>query len=325
MAANIQPIPTLPPFDWMKNIWNVKTSPKLKDFLWKLAKKAILVSENLASRAITPFPCKTCAGVEDDLHVFLHCPVAREVWNLVPMETLPSTASPTVQDLISSCFSYRNLPPSGVLIPLWPWVLWNLWKARNKLCFENHIYSAMEITNKSILDALEWQNAQESPSATSCSTGPSNRIATMPAADMSGDTCHVDAAWDALTGTCGLGGIFAGSIMVSKLPLLSETRSFVSSALMAEALAVRLAVMTAAFSNIKSLLILSYSLTLIKLLKGKESRPELFGILFDIYHFSSYFDAISFSFILRLQNSDADLVAKSALSNVCISSSRLGV
>ncbi|CAG7861676.1 unnamed protein product, partial [Brassica rapa] len=54
--------------------------------------------------------------------------------------------------------------------------------------------------------------------------------------------------------------------------------------------------MTAAFSNIKSLVILSDSLTLITLLKGKETRPGLSGILFDIYFFSSYFELISFSF-----------------------------
>lgn len=109
-------------------------------------------------------------------------------------------------------------------------------------------------------------------------------------------TCHVDAAWDATSGTCGLRGLFSGSHPASRLPQISESRTLVSSALMAEALAVRLAVMNAAFSNIKFLMILSDSLSLIRLLKGKESRPALFGILFDIYHFSSYFDVLSFSF-----------------------------
>lgn len=94
---------------------------------------------------------------------------------------------------------------------------------------------------------------------------------------------------------------------------------------MAEALAVRLAVMDAAFSNIKSLMILSDSLSLIKLLKGNESRPAFFGILFDIYHFSSYFDVLSFRFIPRLQNFEADLVAKLALSHAVVISSLAGV
>ncbi|CAG7907769.1 unnamed protein product, partial [Brassica rapa] len=82
---------------------------------------------------------------------------------------------------------------------------------------------------------------------------------------------------------------------------------------MAEALAVRSAVMTAASSNIRSLTVLSDSQTLIKLLKTKESRPALFGIIFDIYHFSSLFDSIAFVYVPRLENIEADTVAKSAL------------
>lgn len=81
---------------------------------------------------------------------------------------------------------------------------------------------------------------------------------------------------------------------------------------MTEALTVRLAVMTAAFSNIKSLTIRSNLLILIKLLESRESRPTLFGIVFDIYHFSFYFYVLSFSVCT---------VAKSALTAELKSSS----
>ena len=82
---------------------------------------------------------------------------------------------------------------------------------------------------------------------------------------------------------------------------------------MAEALAIRSAVMYAASSNVKVLMILLDSLSLVKLLKGKSSIPALFGILFDIYHFSSTFESVSFRFVPRLSNVEADTVAKSAL------------
>ncbi|WZZ67574.1 hypothetical protein YC2023_078944 [Brassica napus] len=123
---------------------------------------------------------------------------------------------------------------------------------------------------------------------------------------------------------CGLGGLFSGSPTLTRLPWISATRSLVSFALMAEALAIRLAVMTAAFSNIKTLAIMSDSLTLIKMLKQKESRPALYRILFDIYHFSTYFNVISFHFIPRLQNSEADSVAKLALASSVVSVSSNG-
>lgn len=133
--------------------------------------------------------------------------------------------------------------------------------------------------------------------------------------------CHVDAAWDQNTCNCGLGGLFSG-LDVPTFPPIKDSRSSVISALVGEALAVRLAVMTASSSNVRSLIVLSDSQVLINMIRAKESRPELFGILFDIYHFSLSFDCISFHFIPRLSNAAADEVAKSAL--VSLNSSSVG-
>ncbi|WZZ20899.1 hypothetical protein YC2023_122286 [Brassica napus] len=83
---------------------------------------------------------------------------------------------------------------------------------------------------------------------------------------------------------------------------------------MAEALAIRSAVMYAASSNVKVLMILSDSLSLVKLLKERRSIPALFGIVFDIYHVSSTFDSVFFRYVPRLCNVEAYAVAKSALS-----------
>ncbi|KAG2275095.1 hypothetical protein Bca52824_057650 [Brassica carinata] len=68
------------PLEWQKSIWSIKTSPKIKDFLWRVAKKAIPVSANLETRGLPAFPCKRCGGIEDDLHTFLLCPFAQELW-----------------------------------------------------------------------------------------------------------------------------------------------------------------------------------------------------------------------------------------------------
>uniref|UniRef100_A0A0D3D1Y2 RNase H type-1 domain-containing protein n=1 Tax=Brassica oleracea var. oleracea TaxID=109376 RepID=A0A0D3D1Y2_BRAOL len=114
---------------------------------------------------------------------------------------------------------------------------------------------------------------------------------------------------------CGIGGIFRG-VNSSRLPNIHYSRRFISSALMAEAIAVRSAVMKAASSNIRSLTVYSDSRVLISMIKTKETRPALYGILFDIFYFSSLFETISFMFIPRLENSEADLVAKSALAAV---------
>lgn len=90
---------------------------------------------------------------------------------------------------------------------------------------------------------------------------------------------------------------------------------------MAEAIAVHRAVSLAVYSNIS---VLSDSLSLIKLWKTGGYQTELFGIIFDIYHFISFFDVISFDFISRNFNAEADSVAKSALA-VSVLNSNLGV
>lgn len=148
------------PVDWLKDIWNIKTSPKIKDFLWRIAKRAIPVSANLERRGFPSFNCKKCGAHENDLHVFLNCPIAEEVWSLIPTVLQPTSQILSATELIKHGKYLVLLPPTGLIAPLWPWVVWNLWKARNKLVFENRVFSAQEIVLKSIKDAKEWSEAQ---------------------------------------------------------------------------------------------------------------------------------------------------------------------
>ncbi|KAL0727310.1 hypothetical protein Bca4012_023403 [Brassica carinata] len=209
-------------------------------------------------------------------------------------------------ELIRSGSKFTPLPPTGITVPLWPWILWNLWKARNKLVFENKDFSAQEIITKSIKDAKEWSAAQ-------AEHGDGSRLTDSAGAVPGVMICNVDAAWNAATRQCGIGGVFSGDVE-HVLPTTTEVFSHVSSALMAEAIAVHRAVSLAVYSNVRSLVVLTDSLSLINLLKTRGHRPELFGIMFDIYHFIPYFDVISFDFISRSFNSEADSVAKLALS-----------
>ncbi|KAG5390202.1 hypothetical protein IGI04_031743 [Brassica rapa subsp. trilocularis] len=75
----------------------------------------------------------------------------------------------------------------------------------------------------------------------------------------------------------GISGIFSGWSPRSKLDPICESCSFFSSALMAEALAIRSVVMYDASSNVKSLMIMSDSQSLVKLLKRESLIPVLFG------------------------------------------------
>lgn len=93
----------------------------------------------------------------------------------------------------------------------------------------------------------------------------------------------------------------------------SSTRRSVSSALVAEALALKAAVSSAASCGIDSLEVFSDSKGLINLINTKKNNVWIQGILFDIHSLSNSFSNISFKFIPRVGNTLADSPAKAAL------------
>lgn len=73
-------------FNWISSVWQVQTSPKLRHFLWKTAIKALSTGTRLIERGIAaPGSCKGCGEPETDLHIFLHFPYAKTVWDLIPV------------------------------------------------------------------------------------------------------------------------------------------------------------------------------------------------------------------------------------------------
>lgn len=70
-------------------LWKVKTSPKLRNFLWRVLSRALAVRALLRTRGINIDPtCPVCGrGSEDIAHVLFHCRFAKEVWSrsAIPM------------------------------------------------------------------------------------------------------------------------------------------------------------------------------------------------------------------------------------------------
>ncbi|CAL9220704.1 unnamed protein product, partial [Arabidopsis halleri] len=189
------------------------------------------------------------------------------------------------------------------------------WKARNLLCFEDKSWSPLELVGKAIGDAKSWQNAQlmapvQRPPL------PRGVQPILPSSDFS---CFVDAAWLAGTGNCGMGWLFKDSQGIT-LSQGSASRPFVPSALAAEALAVKHALLAALDNELLIVQVFSDSQTLVRLLIAKESTVELKGIIKDISLLRLRFISLSFRFVSRTFNVLADSLAKSALSSLNFSS-----
>lgn len=107
-------------FNWKQCIWNVKCSPKLQHFFWKLKNNALAVGEALVKRGIsTDGKCKRCGASETAFHVMFTCPKAKRVWELAPALLVPNQeACLSMDQLLKDCTKMFSLPPTGLTSPL---------------------------------------------------------------------------------------------------------------------------------------------------------------------------------------------------------------
>lgn len=297
--------------DWFKFVWNLHVPPKIKMFLWRMFQHALPVGETLAARHITSeVVCKRCGTLESINHLFLHCSFAQKIWSTAPFAT-GSECSGLIDlnDVWLSLCGKTCLPPSGISAgQLAPWILWQIWYARNQLCFEGKVLSAEETLTKAVSQAREWLNAQDRHSS---KPRPKTKPTPTP------PNCAVvstDAAWRASTNLAG----FGWTLRETEASSSSHTgfESYVGSALMAEGLAMREALKKCKLMGVKRLRCESDSAQLIKAINSNAPKPEIYGIVSDILELSCFFDVIVFSWIPRGKNSIADELAKLGLLEV---------
>ncbi|KAF2601050.1 hypothetical protein F2Q68_00012169 [Brassica cretica] len=172
----------------------------------------------------------------------------------------------------------------GISVNIFPWICWCTWAARNQLVFENRTLNPDEVICNALRLAREWQEAQprgqQSPHSLDINgTRTHNNTST------GLNTLYTNAAWRLEDKT-------AGCSWVLHNPRLEETRQgtstvrFVASPLMAEALAVREALLQAKALHLTNICLKSDNQVLIKALSSKQHPVELYGINLDIENLS---------------------------------------
>ncbi|CAA7040253.1 unnamed protein product [Microthlaspi erraticum] len=310
-------------FNWQSNIWRVKAPEKANFFLWRAAIKALPVGSALSARGLVDLTaCKRCGEEESALHILFTCPFAIQVWDLAPVLFKPSVLQTTsVKLLLQESRRMVNLPPTGLsCYPLYPCLLWQLWKSRNRILFEDKRFSAQEICSKAISVAREWRTAQISTTTVLKPLLFTEEI--HPPSE--GVICRSDAAWDVISERCGLGWVFEDATTLLPLSKCSFSRQYVPSALAAEALAMEAAMKTAVRAGWQKVMFYSDSQQLVKLLVTEGSSTELSGILSNISLYCGKISSVVFGYIPCSKNEAANVLAKRALVALYNSSVRRG-
>lgn len=220
--------------------------------------------------------------------------------------------TPTMSSLLENAASWICLPPSGITSDLLSWVIWKIWIIRNMLLFESRPASAQATASRAITGAREWLQAQDpktpTPKNTQITGGP-------PPIPLGTVSCNTDAAWKKESKDAGLAWIFDASS--SPLPMATadgcQFQSKVSSAIMAEGLAIQEALSHAHSIGITKIWLRSDSLSLVKAINSISKSMNLYGVLLDIDVLSSAFFFCCVSFISREENGPADMLAKACL------------
>lgn len=302
--------------NWYRSVWGISTAPKLQLFLWKSINGALPTGDILRKRGMLQnISCIHYGQIETTEHLLLHCSFAKEVWNLIPLATTfdPAQTS-SIKIGIEAATSWACLPPCGITGDIFSWVAWNIWTTRNLLIFESLPASAQATASTALAGAREWLQAQDNNSKSPKSTQIAERPPSPPLGTV---TCNTDAAWKKETLDAGLAWIFDTSSFPSTR-IESDGCKFeirVSSALMAEGLAIREALSHARHLGITKIWLQSDSLSLVKAINSISKPMKLYGVLSDIEVLSASFSFCCISFVPREENGSTDMLVKACLFN----------
>lgn len=294
IEEELEPIAAEMNFDWHKSIWSLDCAPKVKMFVWKLIKGAIPVGERLIERHIEVDPkCKRCGCSESILHLLFQCQFAQKVWQLASFDTeldLSGTID-LMLDWPSLCL-LKTLPPTEISRgTLFPWILWSLWKARNRFTFEGFSASPEDTLTAALRLAREWSTYSKAE----ISAGQHKREREIPIPTGT-EVVRTDAAWCAERRAADLGWLI---LPPHPTRSFQKRMPFIASPLMAEGLALREAITHCKRLQKRHVRFESDSALFVKSINSEDPIVELHSVVMDILFMAQSFDSVSFVWIFR--------------------------
>lgn len=292
--------------NWNQEVWSLRTAHKVKMLIWKALRGALLVGTRLPDRHIkVDSRCKRCGEPESITHLFFQCEFAKAMWQAAPfMGEIDFRGIVDLREMWNQVKTRPCLPRTGISSNhLTSWIMWGLWKTRNKLVFSNITLDAEESMSKVIVMARKWQEKQVKPIRVHRTCKPQ----TLNNANI---VLRSDAAWSVTSSRAGLGWVLTQSDNTESFSKVEEN---IPTPLMAEGMALREALQSCYRRGIKKLRVESDSKILINSVLEGNSVPELYGVVADILLVSSLLDSLCFKWIAREENFATNLLAKQVM------------
>ncbi|KAK9749366.1 hypothetical protein RND81_02G121000 [Saponaria officinalis] len=118
-------------------LWKTHAPPKIRNFMWRLCKKAVPVMVILAKRGVVGDPrCPRCGEETETIeHTVLRCHEAAKLWKISPLRI--DVSNEQIHDFrwwIEDRWSITN---DDTWWALFMCISWEIWKAWNKWVFEH--------------------------------------------------------------------------------------------------------------------------------------------------------------------------------------------
>lgn len=145
-----------------QQVWKLKTARKIKHFLWQASTGCVESASKLVERHCgSDSTCQWCGAETENInHILFECPPALQLWALSPIPSAPGVF------LCTSLFTDYLLNQAGTSLnqmdgfSIFPWLLWYIWKARNKKCFNGKDTAPPDTLSVAAEEAEAWRLAQ---------------------------------------------------------------------------------------------------------------------------------------------------------------------
>ncbi|XP_010496610.1 PREDICTED: uncharacterized protein LOC104773660 [Camelina sativa] len=182
--------------------WKLDVPPKVQHFFWQIASGTLPVLERLAYRSVRcDTLCKRCESAPETInHALFECPRSRNVWGLSPVLLSPdgfpyASIYANLDFIFWQPASQSGVPDVALCLP---WILWSLWKDRNKKVFQGLEAEPLEILLQANNDKSLWDDVKSYSD---------NYLHTTPLVEDRGafPRCQIDGSWKGSDPLQGLG------------------------------------------------------------------------------------------------------------------------